>query len=82
MGIIGVGTGRAGGPAPPPPQYFTLETLLIFIHAAQITAIAEYITFGPPNMELLPTPSYGNVVSHVRLYLINSHNCPGFFNCF
>ena len=38
------------------PQYFTLETLLIFIHAAQIAAIAEYIMFGPPKMELLPTP--------------------------
>ena len=40
---IGVGTGGAG-----PPQYFNLETLLIFIHAAQIATIVEYITFGPP----------------------------------
>ena len=39
-------------------QYFTLETLLIFIHAVQIAAIAEYITFGPPKMELLPTPMH------------------------
>ena len=31
-----------------------LETLLIFIHAAQIAAIAVYIMFGPPKMELLP----------------------------
>ena len=53
---IGVGTGGAG---PPPPQYFTLETLLIFIHAAQIAATAVYITFGPPKMELLPTPMEG-----------------------
>ena len=33
-----------------------LETLLIFIHAAQIAAIAVYITFGPQKMELLPMP--------------------------
>jgi len=54
---IGIGTGGAGGArAPPPPQYFTLKTLLIFMHAAQIAAIAMYITFSPPKMELLPTP--------------------------
>ena len=34
---IGVGTGGARAP----PQYFTLETLLIFMHAAQITAIPQ-----------------------------------------
>ena len=39
-----------------PPQYFTLKTLKIFMHAAQIAAIAVYIMFGPPKMELLPTP--------------------------
>ena len=49
--IIGVGTGGAR-------QYFILETLLKFIHAAQITVIAVYITFAPPQpkMKLLPTP--------------------------
>ena len=31
-----------------PPQYFTLETLLIFMHAVQIAAITVYITFSPP----------------------------------
>ena len=54
---IGVGTGGGGGQGPP--QYFTHETLLIFILAAQIGAIAVYITFGPPKMELLPTPMFG-----------------------
>ena len=43
---IGIGTGG----------HFTLETLLIVMHAAQITAIVVYITFGPPKMELLPEP--------------------------
>ena len=52
--IIGVGTRGAGGARAP--QYFTLETLLIFMHAAQIAVITVYITFGPPKMELLPTP--------------------------
>ena len=47
--VIGVGT-RGGRPGPP--QYFTLETLLIFMHAAQIAAIAKY------KMEFLPTPMY------------------------
>ena len=47
---------RGAGGKPGPPQYFTLETLLIFIHAAQVTAIAVYVTFGLPKMELLPTP--------------------------
>ena len=46
--IIGLGTG--GG------QYFTLETLLIFIHVAQIAAIAVYIMFGHSKIELFPTP--------------------------
>ena len=50
--------GRGGRRATPTPQYFTLKTSLIFIHAAQITAITVYITFGPPKMELLPTPMY------------------------
>ena len=36
-----------GQEGPGSPQYFTLETLLIFIHAAQIAAIAVYITFAP-----------------------------------
>ena len=36
--VIGVGTGeRAVGPGPS--QYFTLETLLMFIHAAQLLCI-------------------------------------------
>ena len=39
---IGIGTGGGG---PGPPQYFTLDT---FMQAAQIAAIAVYITFGPP----------------------------------
>ena len=58
MIYIGVGTrgSRVGG-WPGPPQYFTLETLLRFIHAVQITVIAVYITFTPPlQMEFLPTP--------------------------
>ena len=37
-------------------QYFIRETVLISMHAAQIAAIAVYITFGPPKMELLPMP--------------------------
>ena len=57
---IGVGTGGgAGGPSPFPPQYFkyfTLKTLLIFMHAAQIAVIAVYIMFGPPKIDLLLTP--------------------------
>ena len=52
---IGVGTG-GGGPGGPGPPNFTLETLLKFIHVVQIAAITVYITFGPPKMELLPTP--------------------------
>ena len=40
--IIGVGTGGEEGARVP--QYFSLETLLIFMHAAQIAAIAVYIT--------------------------------------
>ena len=43
---IGVGTGGGRGARAPP--IFTLETLLIFMHAAQIAVIAEYITFSPP----------------------------------
>ena len=38
---IDIGTGEAKG-AKAPPQYFTLDTLLIFKHAAQIAAIAVY----------------------------------------
>ena len=30
------------------------------MHAAQIAAIAVYITFGPLKMELLPTPMCHN----------------------
>ena len=30
----------------------------MFIHAAQIAAITVYIMFGPPKMELLPTPMH------------------------
>ena len=58
-----------GGPGPP--QYFTLETLLIFMHAAQIAAIAVYITFGPPKMELLPTPMV-NMYLGVNLFCTSS----------
>ena len=43
--IIGVGTG-GGLPAP---QYFTLETLLIFIHAAQIAALQCILRSSPQN---------------------------------
>ena len=46
-----IGAGTGGG------QYFILETLLIFIHAAQIAA-SVYYTFGLPKMELLPTQVY------------------------
>ena len=46
---IGVGTRGAT------PPIFYPRTLLIFIHAAQITAITVNITFGPPKMKLLPT---------------------------
>ena len=53
--IIGV-RNRGWGEARAPPQYFTLETLLIFIHAVEIAVITVYITFDPPKMELLPTP--------------------------
>ena len=34
------------------------RSLLIFMHAVQIAAIAVYIMFGPPKMELLPMPMY------------------------
>ena len=51
--LIGVGTGGAGGGGRAPPIFYPRD----FMHAAQIAAIAEYITFGPPKMELLPTPS-------------------------
>ena len=47
--------GGAGGQGSLP-QYFTLKTLLIFIHATQIAAIVVYITFSPPKMQFLPTP--------------------------
>ena len=45
--------GEGGGAGPLPP-IFTLEPLLISIHAAQIAAIAVYITFSPPKKEMLP----------------------------
>ena len=37
-----------GGGGELPPDYFTLATLLIFMHAVQVAAIAVYIMFGPP----------------------------------
>ena len=60
---IGVGTGGGGGGGGPrPPQCFTLETLVIFMHAAQIALIAVYIMLAPPppKMESLPTPMMKN----------------------
>ena len=58
---IGVGTGEGGGQwrqgPPPPTQYFTLETLLISYCSAN-RHVTVYITFGPPKMELLPTPMH------------------------
>ena len=56
---IGVGTGGGGGGGARALPIFYPRALLIFIHAAQIAAIAVYITFGPSKMELLPTHSYG-----------------------
>ena len=58
---IGVGTGGAG-----PSQYFTLETLLIFIHAAQIAATAVYITFGPPQNGITSYAYGGNYLVALR----------------
>ena len=44
---------------------------LIFMSAAQIAAIAVYITFGPPKMELLPTPMV-NMYLGVNLFCTSS----------
>ena len=43
--FIGVGTGGGRGQ---PPQYFTLETLVIFIHAAQIATTQCILHCAPP----------------------------------
>ena len=53
------------------PQYFILETLLVFIHAAQMAMIAVYITFDPLKMELLPTPMLC-YVQHVMIHQTHS----------
>ena len=58
---------RWGGSRAPP--IFYLETLLIFIHAAQIATIAVYITFGPPKMELLPTPMQARVAEANKMVI-------------
>ena len=47
-----------------PPQYFTLETLLIFIHAAHIATIAVYITFAPPKKNEIAFYAYVNNPHH------------------
>ena len=57
--IIGVGTGGRGGRARAPPIFYPRD-LLIFIHAAQIAAIAVYI--------ILNGVSYSNF-SHALLHL-------------
>ena len=50
---VATGTGGQGGAGPP--IFYSRD--FINIHAAaQIATIAVYITFGPPKMELLPTP--------------------------
>ena len=71
---------RGGGPGTP---IFYLETLLIFIHAAQIAVIAVYITFSPPKIELLPTPMQARVaeankmvISYSQLSLFLRHQFP------
>ena len=62
---------EGGGVGARAPQYFILETLLVFIHAAQIAMIAVYITFDPPKMELLPTPMLC-YVQHVTIHQTHS----------
>ena len=45
-----IGTGGPGGQGPPP-QYFTLESLLIFIHAAQITVLQCILRLASPKWD-------------------------------
>ena len=45
---MGGGGGGGGGGGAGPPQYFTLETLLIFIRAAQIAASQCVLRSAPP----------------------------------
>ena len=57
IGVEPGGQGGPGPPPPPPPPPHILPSRPINIHTtAQIAAITVYITFGPPKMELLPTP--------------------------
>ena len=48
----------------------------INIHtAAQIAAIAVYITFGPPKMELLPMPMFSSAKLHMPMHVAGLTHC-------